>query len=187
MEQHNKHNEIKQILKVIGPIMIIVGIVLLVIAFRSTFMNPFDHISMMGFGNQRQNKFYLGFIGLPLIAIGAGITNFAFMGEVARYTSKEISPVAKETFNYLANGTKEGIKDITEAIHEGKRRSEGPSVATDEGIKCLSCGIFNNRDANFCKNCAKKLEKEVKCTHCQRLNDADASFCDQCGSQLNKN
>ncbi len=181
----NNHEQKKAILKVVGPLVLGVGILCIAIALLDFFgvmrqgmsgMGSFGHMDMRG-----PKYFGLFFLGAPLIVVGLVMCQFAFMGDVARYTSQEISPVAKDTFNYMADGTKEGIKNVASAIHEGIR---GERAKSSGSVLCHNCQTANDDDAKFCKSCAAKLQQKCYCSRCGQENDRDARFCDNCGNEL---
>jgi hypothetical protein len=75
---------------------------------------------------------------------------YGYLGSFARYISAEAAPVQKDTLNYLAEGTKEGVKNIASAIGEGL--SAGKAVGV-----CHQCNRSNDADARFCKNCGAPI------------------------------
>ncbi|WP_273320726.1 zinc ribbon domain-containing protein [Vallitalea guaymasensis] len=181
------HTGKKNTLKVLGPLVLGIGIIFLVIClvdfFRS--FNSMGSMNSFGFNNtpDAPTKFWCGFIGIPLIGFGGAMCKFAFMGEVARYSAGEISPVAKDTINYMASGTKDSIREVTKAVKEGLTSN------TDEGsnekyIICSECQTKNDYDAKYCKNCSAKLNKYKVCWYCNEKNDYDAKFCNNCGNSL---
>ena len=113
------HKGIRDVLRVAGPIVLGMGVLLTVVAFVSFFT---------AFGGHGPPKyFWCGFIGLPMIAAGGAMTKFGYMGKVARYVSGEISPVAKDTINYVGTESREGIKAVASAIGD---RLRGESTGT---------------------------------------------------------
>ncbi len=116
------HQQERGFLRIIGPIVLIIGIIFAIIGFGSFFSS---------FGSFEPPKyFWCAFIGLPMSGVGLAICNFAFMGKVARYTAGELAPVGKDTFNYLAKETKPGVKDISEAFFSGKESSDTLDIAS---------------------------------------------------------
>ena len=107
-------------LRVLGPIVLLVGL-FLTIAGVGSFFSSFGSF-------ERPDNFHLAFIGMPLIAVGGVLCKFGYMGAVARYAAGELAPVGKDTFNYLASGTKEGVRDMVSAVREGITGEE-PSPA----------------------------------------------------------
>jgi hypothetical protein len=122
--------------------------------------------------------FWCAFVGLPLVAVGVGICQYAFMGRLFRYVAGETAPVAKDTFNYLAEGTQQGVRTMATAAGEGLR-----GIGSE--LQCAKCGQSNNVDAKFCRKCGASLG--TNCPTCGHLNDAGASFCDACGKPLAMN
>ena len=166
-----KHNEIRKVLRIVGPVTAGIGLLLTAIGIGS-FISAFG-----SFATPRY--FWCAFIGGPLLVVGLGITMFGFMGAVTRYQAGEVAPVGKDVFDYMAEGTKDGVRTMASAagagLAEGMRGSAKP-------MKCASCGHANDHDAKFCDECGAALSKP--CPSCNEVNDQDAKFCDNCGSKL---
>ncbi len=130
------------------------------------------------------------FVGFPLMFAGLVMTIFGFAGKMARYQAAEMAPVQKDTLNYMANGTQEGIKTVGKAVGEGLAAGIGtgrinPSGATAEpGVRCHKCNFIETSNAKFCSKCGEALVKSKPCPTCNELNDPDAKFCDNCGKAL---
>jgi hypothetical protein len=137
-----------------------------------------DFFSAFG-GSNQPSKFWCFFVGMPLLFFGLVMLKFGYMGAVARYMAGEAAPVMKDTFNYMARGTREGVRDIASAVGEGLR-GEGAETA----VSCHKCGHANDGDANFCDECGSALASSTRCSSCGESNDADAKFCDSCGQSL---
>ena len=125
--------------------------------------------------------------GMLMAAVGGAMTTWGYMGRVARYAAGELAPVGKDTFNYMAGGTRDGVRTVATAVGEGLglRRpagsASGDSTST-AGPACPSCGAANDADAKFCDECGRPLHRA--CDQCSAVNDADAKFCDECGNRL---
>jgi hypothetical protein len=50
------------------------------------------------------------------------------MGKVARYSAAELAPVAKDTFNYVAKESSEGVSSIAKSIKQGPQNSDVSSI-----------------------------------------------------------
>ena len=96
---------------------------------------------------------------MPIIFVGIVMTKMGYLGKVARYTSQELAPVGKDTFNYMAKETKEGVADMSEAFFEGMAKGLGQDERDDgkeskltieERIRKLETlkekGIINDED-----------------------------------------
>jgi hypothetical protein len=142
------HSEIRLIARVLGPSMIAVGVVFTAIALISFFS------AMNGGGMPKY--FWCGFVGLPLIGLGTGVTQFAYLGLFARYIAGETAPVQKDTFNYVAQGIRPGVKDLLQAVREGLTEESPEGPAGDKKF-CSNCGQAATLDANFCSGCGQKL------------------------------
>ena len=124
------NNKTKKVLKIIGPIIIVVGIVLFIIGTSSLF----------SFDDEFPKLFFLSFIGLPLIAIGGWISMFAFRENLMRFHKNMTIPIAKETLEELAPT----IKDLTK---------------NEEQITCPSCGKEIDKNSKFCNHCGNQINQ----------------------------
>ena len=88
--------------------------------------------------------------------VGIAMTMFAFFGSFARYVAGEAAPVQKDTFNFLAEGTKEGIKTVATAVGQGSAAGVGGNARVSG--HCSKCDHANDPDAKFCKNCGTPLD-----------------------------
>jgi len=125
--------------------------------------------------------FFLAFLGLPMMGVGAMITKFAYMGSVFRYIAGETAPVGKDTFNYMADGTKDSIGDLAQSIGAGLATGMAGQRPQAEQVPCPGCGHTCSADARFCDQCGTVIPGDVRCNACGNLNDPAAKFCDQCG------
>jgi Double zinc ribbon len=177
------HAPQRKLLRMIGPMVAVAGFIFTAIGIGSFFA---------AFGSfEPPRYFWCAFVGLPLLGIGGAITRFAYMGAIARYAANELAPVGKDTFNYLAEGTQDGVKTATRAIAEGLREGLGEAAAAaGRGgapavrVRCYKCNAENDADAHFCDACGAALTKSKPCPACGELNDPDARFCDNCGGAL---
>ncbi|MCX5775277.1 MAG: zinc ribbon domain-containing protein [Firmicutes bacterium] len=165
----NEKSKIRSVFKIAGPITLGVGVILLIIAMV-------DFFGVFNGNGGFPTLFFLGFIGIPLIGIGAAMTQFAYMGKIARYTAGQMAPVAKDVTNYMLDGTKDSISGIVSSVaNEIKAPSATPS-------KCPSCGETTNPGAVFCDHCGRPLFKV--CPECNTKNNPDARFCQKCGKPM---
>jgi hypothetical protein len=168
------HEERRATLRVVGPVVLGIGLLFTLVGFGSFFS------SFGSFGPPRY--FWCAFVGLPLLALGSAICRFAFMGAVTRYMANEVAPVGKDVVNYMADGTKDAVRDVATAIGEGLASSRGEHDV--EVVRCHKCNETNRATARFCNNCGESLSKSVACSKCGELNDPDARFCDNCGQGI---
>jgi len=144
--------------------MLVAGLVLTIVGFADFFSGFGDVGGGLGdtvevdqgngFGN-----FWMAFVGLALLGVGARVTFAAFLGEVARYGAAEVAPVARDTIDYLE-----------------KSRQEGTALT------CAKCAGTSAADAKFCDDCGLAFGRQ--CESCDRANDGDAKFCAGCGEPL---
>jgi hypothetical protein len=171
-----QHSDIRDFLRVLGPLVVGAGLIFTIIGVGSFFS------SFGGFEPPRH--FWCAFIGLPLMGIGGSICRFAFMGAVTRYIADEVAPVGKDVTNYMVAGTKDSVRDLAVAVSEGISEGVQTHGSQAAAILCPKCDHVNDVDAQFCKNCGSTLSKSRSCPNCSKPNDADARFCDHCGKPL---
>jgi RNA polymerase subunit RPABC4/transcription elongation factor Spt4 len=160
-------------LRTTGLILVVIGLVCTVTGGASFFL---------AFGSgQPPVLFPCCFCGLPLLFVGLALTLYGYMGKIMRYQAQEMAPPTKDTFNYMADGTKDGIKTVVGAIGEGLRESGIVGGSQTTMVRCHKCNALAPADAKFCNQCGHSLGKTKACPDCRELNDPDAKFCDNCG------
>ena len=82
-------------------------------------------------------KFWMLFVGLPMLAVGGWLAMAGFGGAVARYAAGEGAPVARDSLDYLTR------------THPDAEPTGGPY--------CRDCGTRNDAAASFCDACGKSL------------------------------
>lgn len=169
-----RHQQKRHLLRVVGPVVLATGGVFTIVGLVS-FFRAFG-------GGGPPMLFWCCFVGLPLIWLGFVLTSAGFAGAVGRYMAGESAPVAKDTFNYMADGTKDGVKTIANAVGEGLAAAN--AGAKQIVVRCHKCNADNEAEARFCKGCGTPLAKTRPCPACNELNDPDARFCDHCGKPL---
>jgi len=169
---HHNQDSIRNTLRAIGPFVLGAGVIMVAIGFISFFA------AFGSFGPPRY--FWCAFVGMPLIAIGASLSRLGYMGAVGRYVAGEVAPVAKDTINYMAEGSTETIRHVSEAISEGLSKGRAPALL----VRCHKCNTENQAQAKFCNSCGAALLKSKPCNQCGELNDPDARFCDNCGHSI---
>ena len=110
---NDKHNKVKTRLKIIGFIVLAIGLactVTCMVDFFTTAMN------MKGM----PKLFWLLFIGVPMLGIGGTLLGFAFQREIMRYTKNEAVPVINEASEEL----KPAVKSVAEAVKETDKTEE---------------------------------------------------------------
>ncbi|MCK4998804.1 MAG: zinc ribbon domain-containing protein [Anaerohalosphaera sp.] len=167
------HNSIRDFCRVGGPVCLVIAFVLIATAFINFFM-------AFG-GSEPPRLFWCFFLAMPFFIAGGAMTNFGYMGKVARYVAGETAPVAKDTINYMVDGTQDSIKKVASAIGQGFSEANiGGGGGTK--VKCHKCNELVDADSRFCSECGSALDKVKTCSQCGELNDPDAKFCDNCGN-----
>ena len=164
------HSGTRSLLRIIGPSVLVIGLMFMVVGLGSFFSS---------FGTfEPPRYFWCCLVGMPMIAVGMAISRFAFLGAVSRYVAGEVAPVGKDTFNYMATGTKDGVRAIAGAI------SEGLSGRDDQPVECPKCQHANDAQAKFCDQCGGQLATAKNCRSCSTKNDGSARFCNSCGNEF---
>lgn len=170
-----KHQQTRSTLRLVGILLIVVGGTFLVVGLVDFFR------AFAGDGDPRY--FWCGFVGMPILFVGLVLTSYGFMSSVMRYSAREGAPVAKDTFNYMAEGTRDSVKTLASAVGEGLRAG-APPAEDAQRIRCHKCNQANDVGAKFCSGCGTSLGKTKACPACHELNDPDAKFCDNCGRPI---
>ncbi len=156
------HSEIRAALRVFGPLLPMIGGGFLIAALV-------DFFRAFG-GSGPPRLFWCAFVGMPMLGVGVALTKLGFTGAVARYVAGEIAPVGKDTLNYVAEETEEGLEALAGAVGRGLR-GQTRGAGTTPGVRCHKCNAVNDAEAGFCSERGE-------------LNDPDARFCDHCGYQF---
>jgi hypothetical protein len=114
------HSTVRTVLRVGGPVIALVGLIFMIVGVGSFFAS---------FGSfEGPRYFWCAFVGMPLLFVGVVMCKFGYMGAIFRYWAGETAPVAKDTFNYVAEGAQPGLraigKSITEGVVEGRKGGE---------------------------------------------------------------
>lgn len=170
-----EHRQTRNALRTIGPVVLGIGVIFTLIGLGSFFM------AFGGSGPPR--LFWCAFIGLPMVGLGLTITKFGYLGAIGRYVAGEASPVAKDTFNYMADGTKDSVRDLAGAVGDGLFDRNGSDQRAGP-VHCPRCDQPNEPDAQFCDQCGAELFTDKRCPECGESCDPEARFCDHCGKKL---
>ena len=114
------HTAARTVLRVGGPVIALGGLVLIIVGVGSFFAS---------FGSfEPPQYFWCVFAGMPLLMVGLVMCKFGYLGAIYRYWAAETAPVAKDTFNYVAEEAQLGLralgKSITEGIVAGQKAQE---------------------------------------------------------------
>ena len=166
-----KNNSVRNALRVIGPIFICLGIVLIVlgVANERDFEKHRDQQSREFMAGQRNIHdidkgppagFFMTMGGVFAILIGLVLLAFSFQKAMARYQMRQYAPLLKEAIREVA-----------------------PALAGGPVQKCSRCETENPTDARFCKQCGAPVGN-MACAGCGANNEPDARFCNGCGKPL---
>jgi hypothetical protein len=128
---------IRTMFRILGIVIAGVAITFIVIAARDLFAagDSFD---------DAPTKFWMFFVGIPLLAVGGWCLQAGFAGVAARYVAGEAMPVIKDSAAYLSDG--EGVHGV------GRTVDDAPSKF------CSSCGRAAGVDARFCESCGHAFD-----------------------------
>jgi hypothetical protein len=107
--QQPAQNSIRTTLRIVGPMILLIGIVCVITAA----------VELFNSGMEPPRHFWLGFVGLPLMFVGAVMCQVGFMGAVARFIAAETAPVAVDAANYAAEETKGAVETVAKAAARG--------------------------------------------------------------------
>ena len=107
-----RHNGVRRFLRIGGPLVLAVGGLFALVGFGSFFVSMASH-------SGPPVLFFCAFIGLPLMFVGSVMCMFGFVGAFSRYIAAEQAPVAKDTINYMADGTQEAVRTVARAAAQG--------------------------------------------------------------------
>lgn len=124
----------RTVFRVLGVVAVLAALGLMVTAGMEFF-------TLQGF--EEPTRFWMFFVGIPLLAVGGWLLQAGFMGAGARYASGELAPVAKDTAHYLTDG--KGLLGV------------GATPSGEAGPYCRSCGTRNDADARFCDSCGTTM------------------------------
>jgi hypothetical protein len=168
-----RHHQTQSVLRVLGPVVLGLGVV-------GTAVGLFSFFSTFG-TFEPPRHFWAVLVGLPLIAIGAGITRLGYLGAFFRYFTGEVAPVARDTFNTMAEETHSGVETVARALGRGlSSGSGGNHLREPASIGCPQCEAPNPPHARFCNQCGTALQGST-CRACGAANSAGARFCNHCG------
>jgi len=141
--------KLRNVFRVAGILLVGIGLVMIVICFSALFstMNA-DPLTDDSFGPPK--RFFLGFIGMPVLAVGGWCLQAGFMGAAARYSAGETMPVVRDSAAYLTDG--EGILGVGRTVDDAPSGRSGKT-----GPFCSRCGVRNDEGARFCDACGTAL------------------------------
>ncbi len=168
---NDKNQQIRNVLKIAGPILIVVGIVLIILGRQGERdweerRNQQSREFMAGqrdihdIDNGVSGGFFLLGAGMFTIVAGIACLGFAYQRAFLQYQAREYAPVLKEAIGEVA-----------------------PALSGGKSLACPSCHTANATDAKFCKECGLSLEPKA-CAKCGATNESGAKFCTGCGSPL---
>lgn len=136
---------LRALFRIAGPLVLLVALGFLVVGGIDFFG------SMSSF--EPPERFWMVFVGIPLLAVGGWLCQAGYAGAAARYASGELSPVAKSSAAYLTDG--EGLLGVGRTVDD--RGAAGTTDVAEGGPFCRSCGVRNDSDARYCDGCGQSV------------------------------
>lgn len=179
-----RHREVRRALRVVGPVLGAVGLLLTILGFGSFLSAVSSAFHQATFQSGPPTKFvWCAFVGLPLLFAGAAVSMFAFSSAILRFYSAESAPVVSDTFNVMADQARKGVRTMARAIGEGIVAASAAGVK--EGVLvCDRCGTAIDGRANFCTQCGAPSKRVKNCPRCGTANESNARFCGHCGAAV---
>ena len=173
-EFENRSEKTAKKLRIIGFICLFIGVGCVVTGLTDFFM------SMSSWDGPK--LFFLNFIGFPFIAGGAACLAMGYQRKMAAYMASQNAPVAKDTANYMLDGTSDAIAKTAGKVANEINVNKGATVEGVTGNTCAKCGFTNPAGAKFCSKCGAPITK--KCPYCGAENDDGAKYCNSCGKNI---
>lgn len=153
-----KNQGVKKVLRIIGGILLGVGIILIIIGsitfigfgflFRSS-TSP--ESAFKGFGTVALGMI-ASFIGFVMAGAGAFMLYLSFLGSVAKFYADETKPAVRTMGEGAGEGLATGIRNGG-GIETRSSRKRKDVVK----VKCRGCGYLDTEDATYCSKCGEKL------------------------------
>ena len=127
---------------------------------------------------QIPNHLWCVMVGVPLIGIGASLTNLGHHEEILRELEEEVSPAALAP---LIEAKRRGTEARPHLPESGLSTATNGDLPEESAIVlCGRCEASNPADARFCNQCGTSLLTQ-KCPECGAMLTPVARFCNQCG------
>ena len=139
---------LRSFLRIGGPIVLGIGLVLTVVAVA-------DFFSAFGSFAPPTN-FWMAFIGLPMLAIGGGMMQAGYLGTATRYVAGEVAPTIKDTLEYVGVTASQVTCPKCGGTSAADARFCDDCGAPLQTV-CAACGHENATGAAFCDQCGKPL------------------------------
>ncbi len=163
----------QSVLRLFGTLMMGLGVILTGIGMVSYFSsrNKF----------QPPSNLWGVMVGLPLIGIGASLTNLGQHDEILRNLTEEVSPVRRESVKAMSQDTGYGVVTMAQSVGRGMNSAtNGDGLFASVTLLCKRCDASNPTDARFCNQCGTSLLNQ-NCPECGAIITPTSRFCNQCG------
>lgn len=146
----------RKIMYYLGMVLIAIGIIMFLSTFLSSAANFGD---FHNFEQRAQQEFSRAVTGMILMVVGSVLMGIGRMGVAGsglvldpKKAREDVKPWTKMAGGMLKDAIEE--VDVAKGITNKKSQNIVKEVIK---IKCPSCGILNDEDAKFCKDCGKGI------------------------------
>ena len=175
-EEKQKHERTKKKLKIIGTVLLVIGILCEAVGFLDINLTVNN---MSGF----PTLFFLPFLGAPCLFIGVVLLIFGCRKEIMTFTKNEVVPVVNDAAEELTPAIKSVVGAVKDSLKdENSSKNEKQEKSEKSGTVCPKCGSLNQPENKFCDKCGTQLFKI--CPACGARQDGDDVFCGECGAKL---
>ncbi len=173
-QQHKTHEQsqaprdgqprVKPALRILGPILLVCGILMTLIGFGNFIFSFIDAVSGDPFSGESNAPILfiaLGIPGIILMGIGGPLTQAGYLKEITTYGAKETTPA---------------VTIATTAVR---------AAILDDDIPCPTCATPIEPDSKFCSSCGQPVNA-LQCPSCEHPIEANDRFCNSCGTNINE-
>ena len=176
-EYENRHEATAKKFRIIGPILLVIGIGCVITAMVDFFIS----MNSSKFGDQ-PTLFFMFFVGFPFLGAGIALTALGNQRKMNSYFMSQNAPVTKDYTNYMIDGTSDAIAKTAGKVASEIHQSNNATIEGVTGNTCAKCGFTNPAGAKFCSKCGAPITK--KCPYCGAENDDGAKYCNSCGKNI---
>ncbi len=153
-----QHKATKQILRIVGIIVLIIGVIVLMIGISKMSNNSLDDESF----NETSTGMFTTFAGVAFLMFGGMLLYYSVVGRVASYFADEYSPAIETGTEAFGAGITRGIQRGGGLKFQIESTDQQPVSSARQQkevikIKCRSCGYLETEDAEFCSKCGNKI------------------------------
>lgn len=144
---NKKYERTTRRLRIIGFVLLIVGITLIVTSILSIADALAKEKTPIGF-------FVLFFLAFPTVFFAIVFLITGYRKTMLEYGLQATAPVAKDAVNYMFAETSDSFANMTGKVSKSIKNNH------NKMIKCPFCGALNEEGSRYCEKCGSKLPLE---------------------------